>query len=154
MSWVYWEPKSRIRIFSLWMSVDMFSPQKNVGAQHAAPDFVVHATRAQHAAPLRVPCLIAADSIIRRFLGNGHVMNMGLLEAGAGDPDKPPLFLEFRYAAAAGVAHAGPQPASQLVDVGRERAAQLDHPLDPLGNELHFALHVSLEIAVRAPFLH
>ena len=33
-------------------------------------------------------------------------------------------------------------------------SAQRHHSLDPLRNQLHLALHIALEIAVLAPFLH
>src|SRR6266540_68491 len=57
-------------------------------------------------------------------------------------------------ARAPAVAHAGPQPAHELLDHGGEGTLVGDHPLDPLWDELLGARVVLLEVAVPRALLH
>jgi len=98
--------------------------------------------------------LLFLDAVVGRLFGDHDVVHVGLLETRAGDPHEAPVLLELLNGPAAGVPHAGAQAAHQLVHVGAERSAQRHHPLDPLGHQFHVAVHVALEVAVLAPFLH
>src|ERR1700749_2284960 len=70
MSWVHWDPKSRIRMRSLCMFCWLKSLSPNSRKAAGCPS--VH--RMYSFAP-----------IVRRFLGDGHVMDVALAHAGAGD---------------------------------------------------------------------
>src|SRR4051812_29737771 len=59
--------------------------------------------------------------VIGSFLGDDDVVDVALLEAGAGDPHEARLGLEIADGADAGVAHPRPQAAHELLDHRRER---------------------------------
>src|SRR5262245_18476982 len=118
ISCVYWAPKSRIRMRCAWMSGG------------------------------RATWMGSADTVVRRFLGDGHVVDVALAHTRVRDPD------EFRPRAhlvdvgAAGVAHRGPQAAGELVQDRDDAALVRDAPLDALRHELFDLGRGVLEIAV------
>ena len=57
-------------------------------------------------------------TVIRRFTGNGDIMNMAFLQPCTGDTDKFSVLLERGDRAIAGIAHGRLQPAKQLVNNG------------------------------------
>src|SRR6266702_2599387 len=110
MSWVTWEPKSRMRILS-----------SEAGA----------AARPARAAPG-----FSIDVVIRRLLGDLHVVHMGFAHARRGDLDELGLGAHLLDGAAAGISHAGAKPAHELRDDRGRGALVRDAPLDALGHEL------------------
>ena len=95
------------------------------------------------------------DAVVRRFLGDDHVVHVALAQARRGDAH------EARAARAAPrafgaptVAHARAQAADELVDVDRERAAVRHAALDALGHELLVVVDLALEVAVLAALRH
>ena len=63
-----------------------------------------------------------SHAVVRRFLGDLHVVNVGLVKASAGDLYEFRLGAHFLNIAAAGVTHGGAQAAHQLVDDGAHHA--------------------------------
>src|SRR5258705_2115610 len=124
MSCVYWAPKSRIRMRSC-------SPERACENSTAL-----------------------LDAVIWRFLGYLHIVDVRFAHAGGADLDELRARAQLLDGRAAGIAHARPDAAHELLD-DAERAALVRHPtLDALGNELvHVHLGV-LEVAVRRAFLH
>src|SRR5664279_2725196 len=100
MSWVYCEPKSRIRMRSAWMSAA------------AAASWVARAG--------------SGDTVVRRFLGDGHIVHMALAHAGAGDPHEVRAGLHVVDRIAAGIPHRGTQSAGELIQ-DRHQAALVRH---------------------------
>src|SRR5512138_3877041 len=126
MSWVYCDPKSRMRIFSEWMSTE---PLPSAGRALVRP-------------------------VVRRFLLDDHVVDVALLEPRRGDADEARLHPELRDRLAAEVAHAAAEPAHELEDGHLDGALVRHAPLDALRDELVGVGHVRLEVAVLRPLLH
>src|SRR5690606_30442245 len=135
ISWVYCAPKSRMRILSLWMSVIGFSWQWTVRrvAERPAP--------------------ASTDLVVRRLLGDGHVVHVALALAGAGDHHELRLAAHLLDGAAADVAHGGAQAAGELVDDAADRAAVRDAALDAFRHQL-VGVGGVLEVAVLGALLH
>src|SRR6266850_756299 len=113
MSWVYWAPKSRMRIF--W-------------------------------------CLL--DSVIWRLLHDLHIMHVRLADARSGDFHELAACAQLLDRGVAGIAHACPQAADELLDHPDRAALVGDPPFDPFGDQLvHVHIRI-LEIPVRRAFLH
>src|SRR5882672_3568542 len=113
MSWVYWAPKSRMRIF--W-------------------------------------CLL--DSVIWRLLHDLHIMHVRLADARGGDLHELAACAQLLDRGVAGIAHACPQAADELLDHPDRAALVGDPPFDPFGDQLvHVHIRI-LEIPVRRAFLH
>ncbi len=90
----------------------------------------------------------SVDTVIGCFLGDGHVMDVALTDPGVGDAHETGLGTHLGDVVAAGVAHAGAQPAGKLVDDGQHRAL-VGHPaLDALGHQLLDARGGILEVTV------
>src|SRR5262245_2008493 len=104
MSWVYCAPKSRIRIFSAWMSIGSLED--------------------------------SLHPVVRRFLGDDHVVHVALFEARGGDPDELCLAAKLLDIRGADVTHAAADPPEHLKDVHRQRAFVGNAALDPFRNEL------------------
>ena len=75
-------------------------------------------------------------------------MRVALLEPGRGDPDQLAPLLQLGDGRRAGVAHARPQAADELVGDARQRAAVGHLALDALGYELVVGADVVLEVPV------
>src|SRR5690606_9088077 len=101
----------------------------------------------------RFPCPASADLVVRRLLGDGHVVHVAFALAGTGDAYELRPGAHLLHRRAAHVAHGRAQAAGQLVDDAAERAAIGDAPLDALRHQLVGVAGV-LEIAVLGPLLH
>src|SRR5512144_886180 len=123
MSCVYCEPKSRMRIFSEWMSTGSSAGGRREGAR-------------------------SVRAVVRRFLLDDHVVDVALLEPRRGDPDEPRLHAQLADVPAAEVAHAAAEAADELEDRHLHRALVRHAPLDALGDELVGVGHVGLEVAI------
>src|SRR5688500_8809147 len=128
MSWVYWAPKSRIRTREEWMSV--------CGVETAL------------IAGWLIAILSSRHSVVRRFLGDLHIVHVALAHAGAGHAHELRPRAHLGDALAAGVAHRGAQATRELVQ-DRDEAALVRHAsFDALGHELLELARGVLEIAV------
>src|SRR5690606_17014429 len=100
------------------------------------------------------------DTVVRRFLGDDHVVHVALAHAGRGDPHELRVPLQGGDVGAATVAHAGPQAAHQLVDHRRDAALVGHASLDAFRHELvaavaaAFQIELVLEVAVAAAAAH
>src|SRR3989304_2858225 len=125
MSWVYWEPKSSMSIFSECISMTV--------VRESGSDLLL---------------------VVWSLFGDGHVVDVALAQARRGNLHEPGLPVELRYGLRAAVAHACPQAAYELED-GSGYGPLVRHPaLDALWHELQFALDVFLEVPVLAALLH
>src|SRR5688500_16078162 len=128
MSWVYWAPKSRIRTREEWMSV--------CGVETAL------------IAGWLIAILSSRHSVVRRFLGDLHVVHVALAHAGAGHAHELRARAHLGDALAARIAHRGAQAARELVQ-DRDEAALVRHAsFDALGHELLELARGVLEITV------
>src|SRR5581483_1152851 len=93
------------------------------------------------------------EAVVRSFLGDDDVVHVALAVGGVADADEARLLAQLGERSAAEVAHAGAEPADELVDVRRERPLVRHPALDALGHELHVLL-VLLEVAIAAPGAH
>src|SRR5262245_53098790 len=73
------------------------------------------------------------DGIVGRLLGDDHVVDVALAQAGRGDAHEARLLAQLVDALAPHVAHPRAQAAEELVDRVGERPLVGDAPLDPLG---------------------
>src|SRR5690606_12142160 len=99
------------------------------------------------------PRAASADLVVRRLLGDRHVVHVALPLAGTGDAHEPGLRAHVLDAGAAHVAHGGAQAAGELVDDAAERTAVRHAAFDALGHQLVGIARI-LEIAVLGPLLH
>src|SRR5690554_4635395 len=97
ISWVYCAPKSRIRILSLWMSV-----------MSAVAWAWMRAGSACGREAGASPCLV-----VRRLLGDLHVVHVALARAGVGDAHELGPGAHVLDGGATDVTHGGVQPAHQ-----------------------------------------
>src|SRR5690606_12109375 len=95
----------------------------------------------------------SSEPVVRRFLGDLHVVHVALALAGAGDLHELRLPAHFLDRGAADVAHGRAQATGQLVDHVRQRATVWHAALDALGHELVGVAGI-LEVAVLGPLLH
>src|SRR6266508_6941578 len=128
MSCVYCEPKSRMRIFSEWMSTLPPAPMELGPGPGRGPG-----PRLDLEVDRPDPSI---GSVIRRFLLDDDVVDVALAKAGRRDPDEARLLAELLDGLAAEVAHAAAQPARELEERHLHRPLVRDAPLDPLGHEL------------------
>src|ERR1044071_2445323 len=84
--------------------------------------------------------------VVRRFLGDRHVVRVALLHPRRGDAQEARFRPEVLDRRRAGVAHPRAHAARQLVDERRELALVGHHALDPLRHELVRVLHVALPV--------
>src|SRR3954463_2701397 len=89
-------------------------------------------------------------SVVGGFGGHLDVVRVTLGEPGGGDPGELPALLQLGDGGRAGVAHAGPQAAGELVGGAGQRAAVGHLALDPLGDELVVGEDVVGEVPVPA----
>src|SRR5262245_27671793 len=87
------------------------------------------------------------DLVVGSFLGDHHVVDVALLQAGLRDPEVPGLCLKRCYVTAAAVAHPGSQSAHELMDEAADASLVGNAPLDPLGDELPL-LDAGLHVAI------
>src|SRR5690348_9379676 len=98
--------------------------------------------------------ILSVDVVIRRFLRDLHVVDVGFAHARGGDLDEIGLGAHLVDGAAAGVAHARAEPSHELQDDGGDRALVRDAALDAFGHQL-VGVHLRiLEIAVARSLLH
>ncbi|KAG1470924.1 hypothetical protein G6F57_011593 [Rhizopus arrhizus] len=95
----------------------------------------------------------ASGAVVRRFLGDRHVVDVALTLAGAADLDELGLGAHVVDGGAAHVAHGGAQAAHQLVDDAAHRAAVRHAAFDAFRHQLVGGGGV-LEVAVLRPLLH
>src|SRR5262245_59731124 len=81
-------------------------------------------------------------------------MDVGLVHAGAGDPDIFGLFLELLDRRTARVAHGGAQTADDLMHDRAGGSLVGNLPLDPFRHELERVLYVLLEVPVGGTARH
>src|SRR5690606_8042040 len=74
--------------------------------------------------------------VVRRFLGDLHVVHVALADAGGRDLDELGLLLHVGDGRAAAITHAGAQAAGHLVDDGDHRTLVRYAALDALGHQL------------------
>src|SRR5688572_1146250 len=94
------------------------------------------------------------DTVVGSLFGDDDVVDVRFAQTHGGRAHETRLGAQVVDGAAAGVAHAGLEPADQLVDRLRQRAAIRDAPLDPLGDQLGVAGHLALEVPVAAAGAH
>src|SRR5512133_795419 len=121
INWVYWAPKSRIRMRCAWMS----GGRTTTGGDACS-----------------------ADTVIRGFLGDGHVVDMAFAHARAGDAHEFGLRAHLVDVGAARVTHGGPQAARELVQ-DRDDAALVRHAaFHAFRNQLFDFRRGVLEVAI------
>src|SRR6478672_2780836 len=141
ISWVYCAPKSRIRILSPWMS----------GVLGWVIGIPVAETKKGNS---RLPSWMASGrAVVRRFLGDLHVVHVALALAGAGHLHEGRLRAHFLDGGATDIAHRRAQATGELVDHAAERAAIRHASFDAFGNQL-VGIAGILEIAILAALLH
>src|SRR5690606_34099582 len=94
-----------------------------------------------------------AGPVVRRFLGDLHVVDVALALARAGDLHELRPGAHLLDGGTADVAHGGAQAADQLVDHAGQRAAVRHAALDALGHQL-VGRGGLLEVAVLGALLH
>src|SRR6476659_4586662 len=149
MSCVYCAPKSRMRILSLCRSV--------MGAVHGSTG-----------SPRTAACTVAelpfalslsrggrrrrsARPVVRRFLGDLHVVHVALARAGSGHLHEGRLLAHLLDVGVTDVAHRRAQAARELVHHATERAAVRHATLDAFGHQL-VGVRGVLEVAVLRAF--
>src|SRR3569833_1616162 len=148
MSWVYWEPKSRIRMRKKKKTV-MVCPRWANNSKDSPNETTAHEA---HVAPHAPKSII--DAVIRRFARNGHGVHMALTHARAGHAHEHGLGAHLVDVPATGVTHARAQTAHELVDDGDHRALVRHASLDALRHELLDLDLAFLEVAVAGAALH
>src|SRR5882672_10009120 len=92
--------------------------------------------------------------VVRRFLGDRHVVRVALLHPRRGDAQEARLGPQLRDRRRAAVAHPGAHAARQLVNERREATLVRHDPLDAFGDELVRLGDVALTVALLAARLH
>src|ERR1700712_4508382 len=108
------------------------------------PRYTMLERRLKHQTPLG-----STYAVVRRFLGDLHVVDVGFSHAGAGDADEFRLGAHFLNVGAAGVAHGRTQAAHQLVNDGAQRAFIGNAAFDTFRYQFLGAFGGVLEVAVR-----
>ena len=94
-----------------------------------------------------------STAVVRRLLGDDHVVRVAFAHPGAGDAHEAGL-LQGGHVPGAAVAHAGPQ-AAQVLDHDLAHGALVGHAAhDALGHQLLDVLFDVLEVAVLGTGLH
>src|SRR5690554_4906284 len=96
----------------------------------------------------------STDAVVRRFLGDGHVVNVALTHTGIGNPHKFRLGAHFVHGGAASVTHGGAQAANQLVHDVTHRALAGNTTFDTFRNQLFNAFAGVLEVTVAGALPH
>src|SRR5215218_9253173 len=120
ISWAYWPPQSST---STGRSSSVSAAAGSVAAAASAP-------------------------IVRRLLGDRHVVRVALAQTCARDADEVRPLLHLLDRGRAAVTHRLPYAADELVHDGAHRPLVGDAALDALGDELLDVLDVALEVAV------
>src|SRR5262245_32504501 len=92
-----------------------------------------HAARRLYAV---VAAVLGPRTVVGGFLRNGDVMGMALLYRGRADEDEARAGAQLLDVACPTVAHAGPQPAHELVDERRQRSLVGHASFDTLRHQL------------------
>src|SRR6218665_349679 len=139
ISWVTWEPKSRMRIFWCCISSGSQKPELRCGVR---------------------ACLCYCRSIcpvVGGFLGNLDIVHMAFADAGRGDLYKLGLVAHLFDGGTTTVTHAGTQATGHLEDDGNHGAFVGYTAFDAFGHQL-VGLPITrgrfLEVAVGAALLH
>src|SRR5690348_14658770 len=98
--------------------------------------------------------ILSVDVVIRRFLRDLHVVDVGFAHARGGDLDEIRLRAHLVDGAAPGVAHARADSAHELQDDRGDGTLVRDAALDALGNQLVRVVLGVLEVAVARALLH
>src|SRR5579885_3435578 len=80
------------------------------------------------------------EPVVRRFLGDDHVVHVALSETGRREAQELRLVLQLGYAARAAISHARPQTADQLINHFRNRTLVWHTALDSFRNQFAAAL--------------
>src|SRR5690606_20593250 len=99
------------------------------------------------------PAPASTDLVVRRLLGDGHVVHVALALAGARDDHELRLAAHLLDGGAADVAHGRAQATGKLVDDAADRAAVRHAPLDAFRHQLVGVGRI-LEVAVLGTLLH
>src|SRR5512139_1378022 len=91
---------------------------------------------------------MSADAVIRRFLGDLHVVHVAFAHAGAGDAHELRLRAHLLDAARAGVDHRGAQATGELVQDGHQAALVEHAAFDALGHQFLELAAAVLELTV------
>src|SRR5260221_11530790 len=86
-------------------------------------------------------------SVVGSFPGNDHVMNVALTQAGAANADEACSLLKFRDRSGAAIAHAGANPAHQLVHHLRQRAPIRNASFNPFRPQFVQAIAIPISLA-------
>src|SRR5690606_30306480 len=96
----------------------------------------------------------STDAVVRRFLSDGHVVNVALTHTGIGNPHKFRLGAHFVHGGAASVTHGGAQTANQLVHDVTHRALAGNTTFDTVRNQLLNTFAGVLEVTVAGALPH
>src|SRR5436305_1151513 len=88
--------------------------------------------------------------VVRRLLGDDHIVRVALLQAGGGDADEAGLGAQLLDRGAAGEPHPRTQAAGELRQHLVDAPLVGDHPLDPLGDQLRPRAAPPLAVAISA----
>src|SRR5688500_798846 len=94
------------------------------------------------------------DSVVRSLFGDEDVVHMALPEGRRSDLHKFGFGPHGGDITATEVAHAGAQPADELMDIESQRAFVRHPPFDAFGHKLVRVHHVRLAVTVAAPLPH
>src|SRR6185437_12353283 len=146
ISCVYCDPKSRMRILSVWMSCIR---ESGTGSRESSK-----AGRGNRFPILDSPFpALSAEPVIRRFLGDLHIVHVRFAHTGAGDAHELRLLAHLFDIRAPAIAHRCAQTAHQLMHDRAQRTA-IGHPaLDAFRHQL-VGCGLFLEIAIGRAALH
>src|SRR5580658_10529688 len=118
ISWVYWAPKSRIRMRCAWMSGCAVGPRLGGSGRGT------------------LAIGSSGHPVVGCFLGNGHIVHVTFAHACGRDAHEHRAGAHVRDITAAGIAHGGPQSSGKLVQDGDDAALVRHASLDALGHQL------------------
>src|SRR5690606_36134104 len=94
------------------------------------------------------------DAVVRRFLGDSHVVDVALKHTGVGNSHKFGLGAHFIHGGAAGVTHCCTQTANQLVHNVAHRALAGNTAFNTFRHQLFNAFAGVLEVTVAGALPH
>src|SRR5262245_21711329 len=161
ISWVYWEPKSRMRIIVCPPTRDACFVVASVSHRHVLQEYAP----VRNLAPPRIRPLLdgqrllcctqsgLSNPVVGRFFGDKHIMHVALSLARGSDANEARFGAQLIDRARPKVAHPCAQAAYELVNVVRQRSSVRNLPFDPFRNQLRL-FDVPLTIAVAAAVPH
>src|SRR5690554_4497105 len=96
----------------------------------------------------------STDAVVRRFLSDGHVVNVALTHTGIGNPHKFRLGAHFVHGGAASVTHGGAQTANQLVHDVTHWPLAGNTTFNTFRNQFFSAFAGILKVTVSRPLPH